>query len=338
MKSLQFDAPWGLDLLRVAEVPDPEPGAGEVLVRMRAISLNYRDLMLIEGGIRRKPGDEGPLVPFSDGCSVVEAVGAGVTRVAVGDRVCPTFFQDWVDGPSTAAKLATPLVHPVPGVGRELAVYPEHGLIKVPDFLTDAEAASLPCAGVTAWHGLFHHNHLLPGSTVLLIGTGGVSILGLQFAIAAGCKVIILSSSDEKLARAAMMGATHGINYTTHPEWAREVRRLTGGRGADIVLEVGGNGTLRQSLRSLKVGGHLALVGLLASGATDFDTASMLGGQASIRVIGVGSRGHFEEMNALIDTAGIHPVIDRAFPWTEAAEALAYLKSGRHFGKVVLEF
>lgn len=338
MKSLIFDAPWGLDSLRVVEVADPQPGPGEALVRMRAVSLNYRDLMLVTGGAKRRPGDEAPLVPFSDGCGVVESLGAGVTGLAVGDRVCATFFQDWVDGPATAPKLATPLVYPVPGVGRELAVYPAHGLIKVPDLLSDAEAASLPCAGVTAWNGLYGTFPLLPGSTVLLIGTGGVSIFGLQFAVAAGCRTIILSSSDEKLERAKAMGATHGVNYRPHPEWAREVRRLTDGQGVDIVLEVGGNGTLRQSLRALRVGGHLALIGLLASGASDFDTASMLGGQASLKVIGVGSRAHFEQMNALIETAGIHPVIDRSFPWEQAGEALAYLESGQHFGKVVLEF
>ncbi len=338
MKSYQFDAPWGLDSLRLVEVDDPEPGRGEVLVKMRAISLNYRDLMMVTGGVRRKPDDTTPLVPFSDGCGIVEKTGEGVDRFAVGDRVCPTFFQDWIDGPATAPKLATPLVHPVPGVGRERAVYPQYGLVKAPDLLSDAEAASLPCAGVTAWHGLFGNVHLLPGSTVLLIGTGGVSILGLQFAAAAGCRTIILSSSDEKLARAASMGATHGINYRQHPEWAREVRRLTDGRGVDIVLEVGGNGTLRQSLRSLRVGGHLALIGLLASGTSDFDTASMLGGQASIKVIGVGSREHFEQMNTFIETIGIRPVIDRSFPWKQAPEALEYLRGGAHFGKVVLEF
>ena len=338
MKSLQFDAPWGLESLRVADVPDPEPSPGEVLIRMRAISLNYRDLMMITGAIRGKSDVEAPLVPFSDGCGIVEKIGEGVVRFAVGDRVCPIFFQDWIDGPPTAPKLATPLVHPISGVGRELAVYPQHGLVKVPDILTDAEAASLPCAGVTAWQGLFANINLLPGSTVLLIGTGGVSILGLQFAAAAGCQTIILSSSDDKLARAAAMGATHGINYRQHPEWAREVRRLTHGKGVDLVLEVGGNGTLRKSLRSLRVGGHLALIGLLDSGASDFDTASLLGSQASIKVISVGSREHFEQMNVLIEMAGIRPVIDRAFPWTQAADALAYLKSGQHFGKVVLEF
>jgi NADPH:quinone reductase-like Zn-dependent oxidoreductase len=338
MKSLQFDTSGGLGSLRVVEVDDPEPGPGEVLVRMRAISLNYRDLIVIGGGGHHKPREATPRVPFSDGCGIVDKVGADVERIAVGDRVCPIFFQDWIDGPATAPKLATPLVGPVPGVGRELAVYPAHGLVKVPDLLSDAEAASLPCAGVTAWNGLYGSFPLLPGSTVLLIGTGGVSILGLQFAVAAGCRTIILSSSDEKLERAKAMGATHGVNYRAHPEWAREVRRLTDGLGVDIVLEVGGNGTLRQSLRALRVGGHLALIGLLASGASDFDIASMLGGQASLKVIGVGSRAHFEQMNALIETAGIHPVIDRAFPWEQAGEALAYLESGQHFGKVVLEF
>ena len=338
MRSLQFSAPWGLESLHVVEAPDPEPGPGEVLIRMRAISLNYRDLIVIGGGGHHKPGDDDRRVPFSDGCGVVEKIGAGVERLSVGDRVCPIFFQDWIDGPPTPKKLATPLVGPVPGVGRELAVYPQHGLAKVPHLLTDAEAACLPCAGVTAWNGMFGNVRLLPGSTLLLIGTGGVSILGLQFAAAAGLRTIILSSSGEKLARAAALGATHGINYRDHPEWAREVRRLTDGQGVDLVLEVGGNGTLRQSLRSLRVGGHLALIGLLASGAADFDVASMLGGQASIKVIGVGSRAHFEQMNALIETAGIHPVIGRRFPWEQAAEALAWLKSGQHFGKVVLEF
>jgi NADPH:quinone reductase-like Zn-dependent oxidoreductase len=338
MRALNVSEPWGLDQLKVVDAPDPMPGPGEVLVRMRAVSLNYRDLLMVGGIYGRAPSMAGAITPFSDGCGVVEAIGPGVTRFAVGDRVATLFFQGWISGPPTLEKLSTSLGYPIPGAGRELGVFSQEGLSKVPDFLTDQQVATLPCAALTAWRGLFVDARLQPGETVVLQGTGGVSIFGLQFAHAAGLKTAITSSSDEKLARAKALGADTLINYRAEPEWAKPVRAATGGLGADIILEVGGAGTIEQSMRAIRIGGHIAIIGVVAGGGNPFNPAALIGNSAKLQGLSVGSRDMFEAMCRAIEQHRIGPVVDKVFPWTEAKAALEAMQGGAHFGKIVLEF
>ncbi|MET0273522.1 MAG: NAD(P)-dependent alcohol dehydrogenase [Phenylobacterium sp.] len=339
MRTLQAVEPWGLDNLSVVDAADPKPGAGEVLVRMKAVSLNYRDLLMVNGIYGRAPSmGATPIIPFSDGCGVVEAVGPGVTRVAVGDRVATLFFQNWVSGPPTLEKLSSALGFPIPGAGRELGVFSEQGVSKVPAFLTDLQVATLPCAALTAWRALFEDGDLRPGDTVVLQGTGGVSIFGLQFAHAAGLRTIITSSSDEKLARAKKLGADNVINYKNEPEWGKAVREATAGVGADLVIEVGGGGTIDQSMRAVKIGGHIAVVGVVAGPGQGFNPASLIGNSAKLQGLSVGSRDMFESMCRSIELSHIEPVVDKVFPWTEARAAFEAMASGQHFGKIALEF
>lgn len=339
MRALNVTGPWGLDAIEVVEAPDPEPGPGEVLVRMRAVSLNYRDLMMVSGRYGRGPAPaDQKLTPFSDGCAVVEAVGPGVTRFRPGDRVATMFFQGWISGPPTMEKALSALGHPVPGVGRELAVYGEQGLSKVPDFLTDQEVACLPCAALTAWRALFEDARLQPGDTVILQGTGGVSIFGLQFAHAAGYRTLITSSSDEKLERAKGLGADHLVNYRQVPEWSKPVRKATGGRGADFIMEVGGPGTIQESMRAVRIGGHIAVIGVVAGEETPFNPALLIGNAARMQGVFVGSREMFEAMCRAMDQHRIRPVVDKVFPWTDARAAFEAMQAGAHFGKIVLEF
>jgi NADPH:quinone reductase-like Zn-dependent oxidoreductase len=335
MRALEVDAPWGLDQFKFVERPDPKPGPGEVLVRMRTASLNYRDLMMVSGYY---PGVRGPITPLSDGCGVVEAVGEGVTRVAPGDRVSSLFFQSWIGGRVTAQRISRPLGSPVPGVARELAVYSAEGVSKVPDFLTDEEVATLPCAGLTAWRALFDDGDLDPGDMVVLQGTGGVSIFGLQFAHMAGMRTLITSSSDEKLERARGLGADHLVNYRTTPEWAGAVRTATHGVGADFIMEVGGPGTMPQSLRAIATGGHIAVVGMVAAGGEGVNPTSLIATGAKLQGLMVGSRDSFEAMCRAIDKNRIRPVVDKVFPWTEARAAFEAMRDGAHFGKIVLKF
>jgi NADPH:quinone reductase-like Zn-dependent oxidoreductase len=338
MRALNVSKPWGLDELKVVEAPDPTPGPGEVLIRMRAVSLNYRDLLMVSGIYGRAPASDGPITPFSDGCGIVEAVGPGVTRFAVGDRVATLFFQGWISGPPTLEKLSTSLGMPIPGAGRELAVFSQEGLSKVPEFLSDEQVATLPCAALTAWRGLFEDARLKPGDTVVLQGTGGVSVFGLQFAHAAGLRTLITSSSDEKLARAKGLGADHLVNYRQEPEWSKAVRAATGGVGADLILEVGGGGTIEQSMRAVKIGGHIAIIGVVAGMGNPFNPAALIGNSAKMQGLSVGSREAFEAMCRAIDQHRIQPVVDKTFPWTEAKAAFQAMQAGEHFGKIVLQF
>lgn len=337
MKALHVTAPGGLDRIELIEAPTPDPGPGEVRLRMRAVSLNYRDLLMVQGRYARSDFAF-PITPLSDGCGIVEEVGTGVTRVQPGDRVAPLFFQRWLAGAATQEGLASALGHPVPGVGREYAVYSEQGVSKVPDFLSDHQVASLPCAGLTAWRALFHDAHLLPGQTVLLQGTGGVSIFGLQFARAAGLETIVTSSSDEKLERARTLGATHTINYRDHPEWSKEVRRLTRGRGVDFVMEVGGQNTLKESLKSVRHSGHISIIGVLSGSREQLLISAVISTNARLQGVSVGSREMFEAMTRAIERHRIEPVIDKVFPWQNARAALETMERGEHFGKIVLEF
>src|SRR3990167_1454740 len=337
MRALQAAAPWGADNLKAAELHDPTPGPGQALVRMKAVSLNYRDLLMINGMYGRGSTDtQDVITPFSDGCGIVEAIGPGVSRVAVGDRVASLFFQNWSSGRPTLEKLSSALGFPIPGAGRELAVFSQEGVSKVPDFLTDQQVATLPCAALTAWRGLFEDAHLEPGDTVVLQGTGGVSIFGLQFAKAAGYRTIITSSSDEKLERARALGADHLINYKTTPEWGRAVREIAPD-GADFIMEVGGGGTIQQSLRAVRIGGHIAVIGVVA-GAGDINPAVLIGNSAKLQGLSVGSRQMFEAMCRAIELHRISPVVDKVFPWTDAKAAFGAMAAGEHFGKIVLQF
>lgn len=338
MRALNVAAPWGPDAIKVVELPDPKPGPGHVLVRMKAVSLNYRDLLMINGMYGRAPSASDVITPFSDGCGVVEAVGEGVTRFKPGDRVATLFFQGWISGPPTLEKVVTALGFPIPGAGAELQTFSEHGLSKVPDFLTDHQVATLPCAALTAWRGLFVDARLEPGDTVVLQGTGGVSIFGLQFAHAAGYRTLITSSSDEKLERAKALGADHVVNYRTTPGWSGPVRAATQGRGADFIMEVGGGGTIQESMKAIKIGGHIAIIGVVAGAGDPFNPAALIGNSAKLQGLSVGSRDMFEAMGRMIDLRKISPVVDKVFPFTEAKAAFAAMAAGEHFGKIVLEF
>ena len=336
---MNVTAPWGLDAIQVAEVPDPVAGPGQVLVRMKAVSLNYRDLLMVNGMYGRgSAGTKDVITPFSDGCGVIEAVGTGVTKFKVGDRVATLFFQNWTSGPPNLEKLMSALGFPIPGAGAELQVFGQDGVSKVPEFLTDQQVATLPCAGLTAWRGLFEDARLEPGDTVVLQGTGGVSIFGLQFARAAGLRTVITSSSDEKLARAKAMGADHLVNYKTTPAWSGPVREATGGRGADFIMEVGGGGTIQESMKAIRIGGHIAIIGVVAGAGDPFNPAALIGNSAKLQGLSVGSRDMFEAMCRAIELHKIAPVVDKVFPWTDAKAAFSAMAGGEHFGKIVLQF
>jgi NADPH:quinone reductase-like Zn-dependent oxidoreductase len=338
MRALSVAEPWGLDAIQIVEAPDPQPGHGEVLVRMRAVSLNYRDLVMVSGTYGRMPAGTGAITPFSDGCGIVEAVGPGVTRFNPGDRVATMFFQRWICGPPTLEKLSSSLGSPIPGAGRELAVFSQEGLSRAPAFLSDQQVSTLPCAALTSWRALFEDADLRPGDMVVLQGTGGVSIFGLQFAHAAGLRTLITSSSDEKLERARAMGANHLVNYRQTPDWAVPVREATGGVGADLIIEVGGGGTIEQSMKAVRIGGHVAIVGIVAGLGGPFNTAALIGNSVKLQGLSVGSRDMFEAMCRFIDLHRIRPVVDKVFPWTEAEAAFRAMQGGEHFGKIVLEF
>lgn len=279
-----------------------------------------------------------PLIPFSDGVGEVVAVGEGVTRVKSGDRVAGIFFQKWLAGELTAEKAESALGGAIEGMLAEYVVLHEDGVVRVPEHLTDEEAASLPCAAVTAWNALFTSGGLKAGDTVLIQGTGGVSIFALQFALLAGARVIATSSSDEKLERVLQLGASDGINYKQTPDWSKKVRELTAGDGVDYVVEVGGAGTLSESLRAVRYGGQISLIGVLTGGSAEINTASILMKNVKVQGIYVGSREMFEAMNSAIALHKLHPVCDRVFPFHEAPEALKYMETGSHFGKICIRF
>ncbi len=327
-----FDGPDGL---KQTERDAPAPAPGQVLIRVHAASLNYRDLMLVKG--QYNPNQRLPLIPLSDGAGEVAAVGEGVTRVKAGDRVAGIFTQDWLDGVYKPEYWRTStLGSPLDGMLAEYALLSEDGVVPLPLHLSYEEGATLPCAAVTAWNGLFVAGNLQPGQTVLVQGTGGVSLFALQFARMAGAQVFATSSSDAKLERTKELGATASVNYKTTPEWGKAIKDLTGGVGVDHVVEVGGAGTLPQSFGAVRDGGHLAIIGVLAAGAGDINPVPIL--RKSLRLSGilVGSRKMFEDMNHAITSSGLRPVIDRVFAFDEAPEAFAHLQSGSHFGKIVV--
>ena len=327
---------FGIENLAPVEKEIPHPGPGEVLVKLRAASLNYRDYMVVTGNYN--PRMKRPMVPLSDGCGVVEELGPGVTRVRKGDRVAPCFMQRWIEGPPNKQKANSALGGSIDGVLREYAVFSAEGLVQAPAFLSDEEVATLPCAAVTAWHALFEHTAFTPGSSVLLQGTGGVSIFALQFGVAAGFRTIITSSSDEKLARTRQLGAQETINYKTNPAWEEMARKLTGGEGVDHVIEVGGSGTLPRSLRALRTGGVVSVIGALSGADPTISPVPILMNSLRVQGIYVGSRAMFEHMNRAIELYRIKPVIDKTFVWTDIKEALHYMETQQHFGKICLRF
>jgi NADPH:quinone reductase-like Zn-dependent oxidoreductase len=327
---------FGVDKLAPVDRETPRPSMGEVLVRLTAASLNYRDYMVIQGAYN--PKLKRPMVPLSDGAGVVEEVGPGVTRFKKGDRVAACFMQKWIDGPVNREKAISALGGAIDGVLREFAVFSEQGLVAIPDLLADEEAAGLPCAAVTAWHALFEDTPRAPGDTVLLQGTGGVSIFALQFAKTAGLRTILTSSSDEKLARAKKLGADETINYKTSPKWEEKVRELTNGEGVDHVIEVGGSGTMPRSLRAVRMAGVVSVIGALSGGDPTVSPVPILMNSVRVQGVYVGSRAMFERMNRAIELHSIKPVIDKVFNWTEIREALHYMESQQHFGKICLRF
>ncbi len=332
MRAWEMQSDSGVNGLVLADRGEREPGPGEVAVAMAANSINYRDLSTIENaGVR---GIQFPLVPNSDGAGEVTAVGQGVTSVQPGDRVASCFFANWTAGPISEVAMATALGGALDGVLAEQVILKETGIIPVPGHLNYAEASTLPCAGLTAWNCLVEQGGMRAGSTVLLLGTGGVSIFGLQFAAMTGARAVITSSSDEKLARAKELGAWETINYRDNPDWEKAVLDLTGGLGVDVTLEVGGGGTLEKSVAATKVGGTVSLVGVLAGGAID-PTLVM---RKSIRLQGVyvGSRRMFIEMNAAISGGGMHPIIDQTFAFDDAPGAYHAMRAAGHFGKLVI--
>jgi NADPH:quinone reductase-like Zn-dependent oxidoreductase len=336
MKAYEIQGGFGLDHLKRVERPDPVAGPGQVLLRMRAASLNYRDLMMVEGSYNHK--QPLPLIPCSDGVGEVDAVGEGVTRLAVGDRVATLFCQGWMGGRPTVEELRSTLGGPLDGTLAELMVLPEQGVVRVPEHLSDAEAATLPCAALTAWSALAEQGRVAAGDTVLVQGTGGVSIFALQFAQLLGARVIVTSSSDDKLVQARRLGAWQEINYLDDLEWGKTARALTGGVGVDHIVEVGGAGTLAQSLQAIRVGGEITLVGVLASGASELSIVPVFMKQVRIQGLLVGSRQAFERMNRAIAQHELRPVVDRVVPFAEARDAFDHLKSGAHFGKVCIGF
>jgi NADPH:quinone reductase-like Zn-dependent oxidoreductase len=334
MRAIEIRDGFGLDHLALVERPEPRPGHGQALVRVRAASLNYRDVLMAQG--RYNPKQKLPLVPCSDGAGEVVAVGEGVTRVRPGDRVCSIFAQGWLAGEPSRDMARTILGGPLDGVLAEMALLSAEGLVKTPDHLSDVEAATLPCAAVTAWSTLVEGG-LEAGETVLLLGTGGVSVFALQLAALAGARTIITSSSDEKLERARQLGAAAGINYRQVPEWGARVKELTEGAGVDYVLEVGGAATLPQSLQAVRPGGRIYLVGVLAGNAAEVSITSIQMRRVRIEGALVGSRASFEALNRAVSLHRLRPVVDRTFPLAEARAAFEHMAAGRHFGKICIE-
>jgi len=333
MKRYVIDGDFSIDGLKVQEADVPGPGFGQVLVKIRAASLNYRDLLMVTGAYSRSIAL--PLVPLSDGAGEVVELGEGVERWKAGDRVIPTFFQNWSGGKITSKAASSALGGARNGVLAEYAVFDEDGLVGLPPQLSFEEGATLPCAAVTAWNCLRSGN-LACGDTVLVMGSGGVSCFALQFARAAGCRVIATSGSDAKAARLKELGAWEVINYRTEPAWEKRVLELTGGAGVDIVVEVGGAGTLAQSLKATRMGGHISLIGVLAGQAGVVNPLPAVMKYIRIQGIFVGSTEMFEAMKRVLTLHGIRPVIDRVFPFEEAREAYRHLESAAHVGKVVI--
>ena len=333
MKAFELRDPFGVDSLKLVERPAPCAGPGQVLLKMKAFSINYRDLLVVDGVGRWKPPRG--RVPVSDGVGVVTALGNGVSRVNVGDRVAPIFYPRWLEGKVAAEKMGHALGGAAAdGVLAEYTVFDEASVVRVPAHLSDGEAATLPCAGLTAWNALLTFGNITPGDSIVVLGTGGVSIFALQFARFRGARVILTSSSDEKLERAKELGAAAVINYRSKTDWPNVVVELTNGCGADYVVDTVGG--LKEAIAAVRLGGAVACVGLLRGMAVEVDLVTFMGRSARIEGVDVGSREMFEAMNRAIEFHAMRPVIDRVFGFTQLPEALDYLREARHFGKVCL--
>ncbi|MDT7810408.1 MAG: hypothetical protein QOH35_748 [Acidobacteriaceae bacterium] len=333
MKLWQIQS-FGIDQLVLADLPMPRPGRGQVLVKVHAVSLNYRDLLLVRG--HYNPKTALPRIPCSDGAGEVLEVGEGVDTVTVGQRVAGIFMQHWLEGSPTAESSRGALGGDVDGMLAEYVVLHQSGLVSIPEHLSFAQAATLPCAGVTAWNAVVNAAQVKPGDVVLIQGTGGVSIFALQFAKMAGAVVIGTSSSDEKLQRAKTMGLDAGLNYRQSPEWAKWVLKETNNRGADLIVEVGGAGTFSQSLQAVRYGGTVAQIGVLSQSEQPLPIPLILHHQVRIQGIYVGSKSHFEAMNRAIVATRMQPVVDQIYTFDRVREALKSMETGSHFGKIVI--
>lgn len=335
MRAWEIISPDGVDALNLAERPQPEPGPGQVAIKVRASSINYRDLTTIEDPVPR--GLPFPTVPNSDAAGEVVAVGAGVTAFAPGDKVMSCFFEDWAGGPITQAAMNSALGGARQGVLAEHVVLDAGGVIATPAHLDFREAATLPCAGLTAWHALTRPAPVLPGETVLLLGTGGVSVFAQQFCNMMGARTIVTSSSDEKLARMRELGAADGVNYRTTPEWDARVLELTGGVGVDRVVEVGGPGTLQRSINAVRVGGAISLIGVLTGAGGEIVPTNLMRKSISLRGIYVGSYDMFAEMNRAISAHQLKPIVSETFAFDDAKSAYHRMRGAGHFGKMVID-
>jgi NADPH:quinone reductase-like Zn-dependent oxidoreductase len=334
MRLYQLGKLGNLDALKVTDAPEPRPGPGQVVVRIRACSLNHRDLNIVSGGYTShalKPG----AIPLSDGAGEVTAMGAGVTRWKAGDRVAPTFVQRWLGGELALEYMPSALGGPSDGVLAEQIVLSEDGLVRIPAHLSFEQAATLPCAAVTAWNAAMVKGALKPGQTLVTLGSGGVSLFAAQFALMSGARVIATTGTAEKIGRLNALGISDVIDYRALPEWDARVRELTGGRGADLVVDVGGPGSLARSIAAIRYCGHVSVVGNLAGKAT-IDPTALFAKRASMCGIQVGSRDMFEAMNRAIEVGRLEPVIDRVFDFNDVRAAYEHLASGKHFGKVVI--
>lgn len=335
MRVFQIESDWGMHNLKISQRPTPTAGPGQVLVRMRASSLNYRDLVVPERGYGSYTGTL-PLIPISDGVGTVCEVGPDVRRIAVGDRVCPTYFQNWIGGEPDLERLTQSLGGPIDGTMTEIMCLSEQGVVKVPSHLTDTEAASLPCAALTAWSALTTGSHIKPGDRVLVQGCGGVALFAVQFAKLLGAHVTVITSSEERMDRVRKMGVDAVVNYREVPEWAKATRDFTLGRGYDLILELGGEQTLPQSLRCIRPGGTIAMIGILSGNSITASLGHIITRQVRLQGVTVGHRDGFEAMIRAIDQHKVQPVVDRVFDFADLKEAMAYLKSGAQFGKVCI--
>jgi NADPH:quinone reductase-like Zn-dependent oxidoreductase len=327
---------FGIDRLELATLSEPQPKRGEVLIRVHAVSLNYRDLMVVLG--RYNPKMHLPRIPASDGAGEVVAVGDGVTRVKPGDRVAGIFLQNWIDGEADAVKIRGALGGDIDGMLSQFVVLHENGVVRIPEHLSYEEASTLPCAAVTAWNAVVRAGRVKAGDTVLMQGTGGVSIFALQFAKLLGARVLGISSSDEKLARAKKLGLDAGLSYRAHPDWEKWVMEQTGGRGADLVVEVGGAGTFTRSLRAVRIGGAVAQIGVLSQSSEGIEIPLLLYKQVRLTGIYVGSRADFEDMNRAVAQHKLQPIVDKAFAFADLPAALRRMETGAQFGKLVIDF
>ena len=335
MRAYVVDNQFGLENLSMVQRDSPSPGPGQLKLKMSSASLNFRDLLMVQG--MYNPRQPLPVIPCSDGVGEVVAVGEGVDDEWLERRVAPIFAQGWHAGEPSKAKLKTTLGGPLDGVLAEEMVVSAQSVVEVPQHLSDAEAATLPCAAVTAWNAVVEQGGLGPGETLLTLGTGGVSIFAIQFARMLGARVIVTSSRDEKLARVLEMGADEGINYGDDEQWGKTAKELTGGRGVDLVVEVGGAGTLEQSLRAVRIGGQISLIGVLAGGIEEINIIPVLMRNIRIQGVIVGHREMFEAMNRAIAHHQMKPVVDRIFDFEDVPRAFDYLAEGAHMGKICIE-